>query len=262
MARERKPTDSLDTLYKRSIERRQKSFNLFNPIALVTMFLVLGLSVWYLYNRFQDKPAGEIIIIEADDQEIKIKPADPGGMTVENMDKAIYDSIAGKQNNTQEEIVILPPAEEPLDKNTIIIEESIAIPEEEEQLQEESRQQDSLNQQVITKSVDKNLINKQTETIKTNPPQDKVIKKEEIKTFKVQIASFKTKSDIEKEWKHLSKKFPKLVGIYKHYIVVKESPSKGTFYKLQIGPFETDKDALKACKNLKEVNISCFIIKP
>jgi len=253
---------SLEELYRDKFEQQpRKSFSLSGLIAIIFTITALTLTIWFFYNSYLDKPEGEIMIISADNDEIKIKPSDPGGMVVDNMDKAIYETLSNQKTpESAKPEVILPPAEEPVNKNVIILEDknnpdtdSVLIIEDSEtsQNQAPTEQKTIQQQEFITP------ITKPETSLKAGEPI-----KQEQKFYKVQIAAFKTQSDAEKEWKHLSKRFPKLIGSYTHYVVTKDIEGKGIFYRLQIGPFDKEKDANKACKLLKESNVNCFVVKP
>ncbi len=271
----------------------------YNIITLLAIFLVaagLIATAWYIYNSYKNKNDDDIIVITADHDEIKVKPSDPGGMVVDNMDKAVYDTIDGSHKNETKIEIILPPSEEPIDKKSIIAEDKST-----------SHHLSSEKQEIITAiKIDENentaKINtssskEQSKPIKTTKPDTKkepkiakliaiekaaeekieeyikptaktqaknkssFIKKHET-FYKVQVASFKSSNEAEKEWSNLSKRFPKLIGIHKHYVTSKNIEGKGIFHRLQVGPFDDENTAHAACKKFKESGVNCFIIKP
>src|SRR5690606_33186550 len=59
--------------------------------------------------------SGEPVVIRADNQPIKMQPENPGGATVPNQDKAVYDRVAGTLPNNPEQKSLITSGEEPVD---------------------------------------------------------------------------------------------------------------------------------------------------
>lgn len=59
--------------------------------------------------------SGEPVVIRADNQPIKMQPENPGGTTVPNQDKAVYDRVAGTLPNNPEQKALITSGEEPVD---------------------------------------------------------------------------------------------------------------------------------------------------
>lgn len=294
----RKNHDPLEELnQQQEHQSTAKKYNLITLVSVSIVAVAVTITAFYLYNSYQDKTDGEVVVITVDDNEIKVKPENPGGMVVDNMDKVVYDTING-QKVEEETPRILPAPEEPLDRTALVIEqedpkdndlsedimiieptvnnevvvnEVIEVVEEaspQDNPSKDSQKEDSKQQEELKKSSVKikKVIKKDEEYIDpiTKEDSDKLsiaVPKLE-KFYKVQVASFRSKSDAEKEWKNLSRKHPKLIGSYKNYIVAKNIEGKGLFYRLQIGPFNNDAEANKACKALKSAGINCLIVKP
>ncbi len=250
------------------LEEPNKSYNLITLVAVFMVAVSLTGTAWYIYDSYRDKPEGEVIVISADNEEIKIKPLDPGGMVVDNMDKAVYDTLDKTSTNEVSRVEkILPAAEEPLNKNTIILENQSELTNKADPILESDL--------VIIEDIKPEVVvaeviaptSKEEEYIQPVAKNENAKKadsfaKQSDKFYKVQIASFRSKSDVEKEWNSLSKRFPKLIGGYSHYVVTRNIEGKGIFHRLQIGPFNQESDANRACKQLKESGVNCFLIKP
>ena len=238
----------------------------YSPItiaAIVFAFIALAGSAWYIYDSYKETTDDEMLLITADDDndEIKVAPLDPGGMVVDNMDKSVYEQIEdNKRQETKTEIILLP-SEEPIDKSVLI---------------EAQEQEDLIEKAIIATelTISNKAINKPKEVSKlikeiSTPPKakstKKIVKKANNKTkkfYKVQIASLQSKSEAETEWNSIKHKFKAKFNGYSRYIVTKEIPGKGTFYRLQVGPFANGVEAHTACKEFKNVGSNCFIIKP
>lgn len=292
--------------------------------ALIAVFLaVVGLigACWYIYDSYKEKNENEMLLITAEQEDIKIQPLDPGGMVVDNMDKSVYDAIERKHQTESKVEVLLQPSEEPIDKKEIAIkeeatpviptapavipvvpsqeEEIVALPvpvikpEEAEQHAEVGVKAAEINQEEViqqhpaqsTESLEAIKLPQEPPVVQL--PQDPAKAKEEwteeeeyIKpvakktpvkpkfanknenVYKVQLASFKSNSDAEKEWKMLSRRHAALLKGYKHYIISKDIAGKGIFHRLQVGPFNSAEEAKNTCKQFKDVGMNCLIVKP
>lgn len=79
--------------------------------------------------------------------------------------------------------------------------------------------------------------------------------------FMAQLGAFSTQAEAEKTWGKVSaahgSKFPT-----KNYKISKaDLGAKGVFYRLQMGPFESESAARNLCSYLKEKKQVCFIVK-
>ncbi|MEN5277985.1 SPOR domain-containing protein [Brucella sp. TWI432] len=67
------------------------------------------------YHFIGGSGSGEPVVIRADNQPIKVQPENPGGATVPNQDKAVYDRVAGTLPNSPEQQTLISSGEEPVD---------------------------------------------------------------------------------------------------------------------------------------------------
>ena len=70
----------------------------------VALFAGLG-AVSYGYMTGGSEPSGPIIV-KADEEPVKVKPADPGGRKVANQDKASYKEVAGDSEATEQAALV------------------------------------------------------------------------------------------------------------------------------------------------------------
>ena len=98
-----------------------------NSVIKILFILIVSAGVGFgIYALNTDKIAisregEEVPIIKADNNPVRFKPIEPGGMTIDNRDKKIYKAIAG-DNETEElpkVVQLLPTAEEPMSRQTI-----------------------------------------------------------------------------------------------------------------------------------------------
>jgi cell division septation protein DedD len=262
-----------DNLQEENDTQNKKSFNLSFWIVLTSLVLSLLALSWYYYSSYKGDDNQEILVIAADEDDIKIAPDEPGGMVVENMDKVVYDAIGSGEKESDKIERVLPPVEEPIDKSSIKVTNSDNV----EPLEQKQEKFKNILQEEPTKELEKKIEVKQEEKKpalakihsdsvamldNTTSNKNEQVNQSKKKAYHVQIASLKSQTAAEKEWDMLSKKFAKIIKNYKHYIITKTIEGKGTFYRLQIGPFNDEKDARKTCNALKEAGAHCFLIKP
>lgn len=80
--------------------------------------VMLGGAGYFLWNSTSTDSAtatGEPRIILADKEPTKIVPADKGGQTVPNQDKAVYDKVAGADTQDPKQKTLISSAEDPVD---------------------------------------------------------------------------------------------------------------------------------------------------
>lgn len=228
----------------------------------VLVSLIIGGAI-YFYNSYKDNQDNEMLLITVEPEEIKVQPIEPGGMVVENMDKTVYEAIEKKTDEDPKVEVILQPAEEPIDKKEILEEKK------ETEITDEVKLDNIQEQEPVVKDEPKPSKNNEEwdfgeEYIKPVAKESAVkpkFAKAEVAGARVQLAAFKSSKEAEAQWKYLSKKHKNLFKSYDHYIVSKNIPGKGIFYRLQIGPFENANQASAACKKIKDSGINCFTVK-
>ncbi|WP_343314325.1 SPOR domain-containing protein [Brucella sp. BE17] len=78
------------------------------------VLVLIGGIGYQLIGGSSDEP----VVIQADNQPIKQQPENPGGATVPNQDKAVYDRVAGTLPNNPEQKALISSGEEPVDIST------------------------------------------------------------------------------------------------------------------------------------------------
>lgn len=226
-------------------------------------------------------------LVRADKTPIKIKPDDPGGIKVANMDKSIYSSI--DENSDEEELPkvtrILPAPEEPVKRAEIAL-KPLKTEEIKAQFDTEGNKRDAKrdNAQVETKTTDYAAINKEQksltledmigEALKDIEPEDiqptpvprrkSIVVPEENNTDngpRLQLGAFRTHAEAEQQWKRISGLFSDSLADKKHYIEKADLGAKGVFYRLQVGSLNGSTQAREVCNELIEKKQGCFIVK-
>ena len=258
--------DSDDYLDDELFDEPTKKFSSFTIIAIILTIITLTGISWYMYDSYKEKSDNEMLLITAEEENIKVQPIEPGGMIVDNMDKTVYNAIddeKGPEFIESKVEVLLQPSEEPIDKSTIaIIEEDdlVEIP------PKKTAKKAVAKAEIKTSPKKTNITEAEDDYIKPiskkTSVKPKFANKNSNKFYKVQLASFKSSSDAEKGWNNLLRKYSPLLKNYKHYVVSKDITGKGLFYRLQVGPFKDKKSAIKACEEFKNNGMSCLTVNP
>lgn len=87
------------------------------PAAIVGILLMGGLSAYAFYASGLPGKAesGQPLVIAADKDPVKVAPENPGGKTVPNQDKAVYERVAGGANDAPRQETLISSNEEPMD---------------------------------------------------------------------------------------------------------------------------------------------------
>jgi hypothetical protein len=86
------------------------------PLAAVGILAVCGAGAYaWLGNSGPGAGNGEPVVIAADSDPVKVAPANPGGKTVPNQDKAVYDRVAGAASQMPRQEQLISSSEEPVD---------------------------------------------------------------------------------------------------------------------------------------------------
>ena len=155
-------------------------------IGMLLGILTGGLVSWLFFGTHSDADAKRTIpVIRRPLVAAKVQPNDPGGMEIDNQDREIYhivDNIVPKQ----EEVKIIPAPEVP----QIIVENTIATPENIENLVETINEEGSLEQAEIAIETnpkeETKLASQALAPIKTNS-NDKIIIPEKISNIDVKL---------------------------------------------------------------------------
>jgi len=80
--------------------------------------------------------------------------------------------------------------------------------------------------------------------------------------WRLQLAAFRDRATAEATWRDLEENAPDLVSGLAHRIVSADVDERGTFHRLQIGPFDDRSTANRRCRALKAAGYGCFPVAP
>src|SRR6185437_11323191 len=94
------------------------------PVLVVLVMAVSAGGLWLAYTRESSRAPGEVPLIQAEPGATKTRPQQPGGMTIPDQDKLIYNQGKGPPQVEK----LLPPPETPLPSPAPTPEEATAAP--------------------------------------------------------------------------------------------------------------------------------------
>ena len=200
----------------------------------------------------------EVVTIAPTPTPVKVRPENPGGMAIPDQDKVIYsrltqDALPAKVEKLfpEEEKPVMPQVvAEPTETDEIPVFEEV---EEVEvvQVEEPVEVKEEPKKVEVPKKEEKPVQKQPIKEVKSAPKGE----------WKVQLFSSTDKAKVEKEWKRISQKQKALVSDMPMQIVPAKIAGKGTFYRLQVGAFETREMAANLCAKLKKQKQDCIPAK-
>ncbi|MFV9875671.1 MAG: SPOR domain-containing protein [Rickettsiales endosymbiont of Dermacentor nuttalli] len=278
---------------------------------LIIAFTFAALAWYMLDNLYSGDENEEIPVIKSDLSPIKIKPDDPGGMIVPNMDKDVYNNLIEGNNNEKPQEYVLPMPEEPLNPRIIIKNEikpninsiesindiksdttknnhidnnttsnnDVMLSDNSEELTPKNEAHNQASEQIqknteeviktVKESIQHNIPNtvtapdiKHIPDNQTNKIMHKSSRKSTNKTgYKIQLGAFKSQKEVEIEWKKIKTRYANILGKNTHSIEKKDLGTKGIFYRLQVGPLNSETEARMICQKLSTYKQNCFVVK-
>jgi cell division septation protein DedD len=117
---------------------------------------------------------------------------------------------------------------------------------------------------LTTKNQKKRKSAKAGEVVQVKDQQVHISKNQNISKFKkssnnyIQLGAFRSKVNAENAWITINNDLPKTFERHNYIIEKVKLTSKGTLYRLQIGPFANEKVAQKFCIRLRKKGKECF----
>ena len=234
--------------------------------ALATLVLGCLVAIVYILLREPMDNQENVPTISPTPLPVKVKPENPGGMVIPDQDKVIYDRVS--QDPVPVKVEKLFPDEEPV---LPAVEEKIEIAEAEDIMVPVFVEEDSETIIVPENEIKPEPKQEEKKIETVHPAQEtKVDPKMETKekatlvtkeTWHAQLFSSTDKNKVEKIWNTILVKHKGLLSDMPMNVVQAEIAGKGTFYRLQIGSFETREMAANLCAKLKKQKQDCIPAK-
>jgi len=258
-------------------------------VAVLAMF-GFGIGLWYVYDRgIAHGDRGPPPVVTADMAPVKKAPADPGGMVVPNTKTNILNQ-GGKPAEPKVES-LLPPQELPRAEPAPKPEESAAPPVQAvapsapvpppvatpsapaapppalpavsspvangpakpaaEAAKTEAQPSSSVPPVPAPLPIPDAQAQAQIAAVPAPPAASGGVR--------IQLASLPDAATAEREWKRLQRANADLLGNLTSRVVPVQLEGKGTWYRLQAGPFADKAGAQQACDALKQRKLGCFL---
>lgn len=205
--------------------------------------LIGGVVTW---DVLDDRPGG-VPLIEADRRPIRVRPADPGGLQVENQDALIFDRDPWPQRAAR----LSPEPEQPrLD----LLGQLVAPP------SEISSAPASTPAAAAAGPAEEDAPGPAADAAAAAPeaPADAP----GTNGVQVQIGALPSEAAAEKEWTRLSRRAPALFGDLKPLVSRFERDGQTTLFRLRTGPLRDAEAAQAFCDRLRAAGGNCFVIRP
>ena len=244
-----------------NIEKRFSSLR-FQTIGLgILIGFLSAILVSVIFYGFSEEEDTAPIVIEQQEEEVKTKPENVGGMEIPNQDKLVYKRMRTNEVDTKVESLY------PVPETPAAPVRPLAVAQQEKEVAQ--------NAPVALKEPSVVVLpqEQKTEVLPLKPvePQEQKaveVKQEEVKTslmtdgeWHVQLISLPSKNAAQKAWPEILKKHTVLLSGLPYDIVAVDIPNKGTFYRLRVGSFKNKADAKALCDKLKAKKQDCALTK-
>lgn len=251
-----------ERIFSRSGPRRRFTV----AAALLAMLLSAG-ALWAAYRAVtRPPPPGEVPLIRADDQPIRKRPTDPGGLTIPGQGTLVLDGGHGEPKVEQ----ILPPPETPLPRPT--------PPEPVAEAPPPPPAQDTAHPPAPAAAPAPTVAAAPAPApvAAAAPPPPPVPKpapapaaaaepppvKAEGKGYRLQLGAVRTPEGAKQEWERLKREHRDLLGALDFSAPRVDLGGRGVFYRIQAGPVANAATAERDCTELKRRGVRCILVKP
>jgi sporulation related protein len=256
--------------------RRRYLRGLVLALVAAAVMTAFGGGLWYAYRQLSGHGAGgEVPLIRADGRETKMRPEQPGGMVIPNMDKTIYDR--GKDQPQIERL--LPPPEAPMPR-------PVAPPEPPAPAAEAAAPPQAATPPAAspTPPVEPPAASTPANNPAAVPPSDATPAARAATAprppnpaapptsaqpqtagksgYRLQVASVRNEQTARQEWDRLRRAHKDLLGSLGETTARTDLGARGIYYRVQAGPIADAAAAERICNELKRRNVGCILVRP
>jgi|HubBroStandDraft_1064217.scaffolds.fasta_scaffold02551_7 cell division septation protein DedD len=232
-------------------------------------------ALWYAYSRSRESGGGPVPLIRADQGATKVKPDQPGGVSVPDQDKLVYNP---SQPGAKVER-LLPPPEQPLakplapppsaDVSAPLPVQAIgptAAPKAAPPTPAAAALPPATSSGMLTATSSVPLPPAAPPLAPVpaaaSPPTAKPGQSAASGGFRIQLAATRDEATASSEWERLKSAHADLLGALSPSLIKVDLGDKGVFYRVQAGPVADRDKAERLCGALKQFAIACLIVKP
>ena len=216
-------------------------------LAVAAMAVFAG-GLWFAYHEGAKSAAiaaaepGNVPLIRADANPVKVKPEKAGGMDIPDRDTPIY-AMRPDGNRVEK---LLPPPEAPAPRPA-------APP--------PPAQAAALPPVPAPAAAPAPLLSPQQVAALAKPPVKSAVRAAPGTGVRVQLASLRTPDAARNEWARLKHANDDLLGRLTAVAVRADLGERGVYYRVEAGPVADRAAALRLCKALKERKLECHLVQ-
>lgn len=263
----------------------------FAPIVVVLLaLLAVGGLGWYAFHSAdQETDVAGVPTIRADNDAIREKPADEGGMEIPHRDREIYDSFSAPatkgENATVKNTVEEPVKRERIAEKSRQAAEKAAEPKKVERLLDDEDTAPVPSAAVVSdepapapvagaipapaESAAVQEAGSETPAAVTETQTAPARAAETAQTksatpppgVRVQLGAFRSEAEAVESWKKILGKNKDVLANKVFTVRKADLGDKGIYYRLQVGSFATADEARQTCKTLNDRKLGCFVAK-
>jgi sporulation related protein len=232
-------------------------------IAIAGIAVLLG-ALWVGYGMEHKRSPGETPLIRADDTATKARPAQPGGMTIPDQDKLVYD-----QGRAQAQVEkLLPSPEAPLPGPTAEPDGASNLPTGSAGTPPILAAGAAPPQPTATAPSSATPPSATPPAAPARPPAAPTVAMAAppahaapatTGSYRIQVGAMRSDDSAKQEWERIKLANKDLLGNVTASWTRVDLGAKGIFYRIQTHPVA---DADRLCNALKQRNVGCILVRP
>ncbi len=241
-------------------------------ILALVLFAGAGAAIWTIDDWWPVSDGMEIPLVKANTGPIKVRPDDPGGMTVPNQDKLVYDKLGNPSASSGVER-LLPAPETPMPRPPRTPQAAPQMP---NLAASPVPRPAPPASPPVPPAAPSNWTPTPAEVAAVKPPvaapkpplpappaPAKAMPTKGSGKYLVQLSAVRALADAQREWDRLKRRNPELLSKLDRSITKADlGAAKGIFYRLRAGPLESEEVARKLCAELAKRKVGCLIVRP
>jgi hypothetical protein len=271
-------------------ERRRSAAARTTLAVLFTVAAVTGVSaaVIFAYKEGLRRGAESVApVITAGGAPDKVRPDDPGGMQVPNQDKQVYERLSPEAAPPARTERLLPPPEAPMappSRPQAAAASPNRSPADEAKRIKSMVAPDAPPPPAVIPPPPRGLVRDTVEPPPLSSPPPAAAPQAPVASrpapapaaqpdppsvapaaggsYFVQLAALRSEQEARSAWDRFKKANPDLLGRLSVAVRAADLGARGTYYRVQAGPFADNGAAQDLCDKLKSRNQGCLVVKP
>ncbi|MDA0675654.1 MAG: SPOR domain-containing protein [Proteobacteria bacterium] len=234
------------------------------PVLMTVIVMAVaaaGVAIWYgVSSKGSGGDAGgDIPIVRADPEPIRVRPQNPGGMDFPDQDMLVYDRIEGEGVRPQVER-LLPPPEAPMELPAPAELAPDAPPPPPPPVVPEPITESAGVKPPLPPPAPKEKADAATPPAGSTPPVTVATTVGD--GYKVQLASVRSLETAQGEWSRLSKRHADVLGDFDLDVERADLGARGIFFRVRAGPIANEESAKALCETMKSRDVGCLVVQP